>query len=99
MKEVKGMMTNLSSKQSFTNATQHLRVLSTATSGVCKNSYDVPSSRQVLAIHPIGKILFDEIYDFVFQVDIETSLEVVRQREKSHNSALMYHAVVENFFH
>ena len=66
-------------------------------SSVCKILW-LSTGRCVSTIHPIGKILFDEINDSIFQVDIETSLEVNRQREKSHDSAPLFHTVVGYFF-
>ena len=67
-------------------------------SGICKKILWLSTGRRVSTIHLIRKILFDEIDDFVFQVDITTSLAVDRQREKSHDSAPMCHSVVEYFF-
>ena len=66
-------------------------------SRVCIKSDDVPSTRHVTIIHPVGKKFFDKIGYFLFQLYVKTALKIDSQSEESHNSTPMYYAVVKDF--
>ena len=66
-------------------------------SRVCKLSDNVPPTRHVTIVHPIGKKFFDKIGDFLFQFYVKTALKIDSQSEESHNSTPMYQAVVKDF--